>query len=1206
MEHPHSVQVLRVVRPVICLILIAINSEAAPLWLATYNSGSNVQDVAENIVPAGSSDLYVTGFSGPAGRERATVVKYTAAGQQLWSVENTNISKLTSFAPLPLTAVDSNDGLRLAGQWAPTGNEIALVSYSAEGSLLWERRFREGVENYAHAVAVDASSNTFVVGWCSSNAAPDALILKYAPDGALLWKRFYSFSDLSSEQAFAVTTLPNGDVLVGVGPEWEYALVLKYSADGDLLWVTESHADALTGQLIIDPFGNIVVNTVGSLDDDFVTKLDASGKVLWYKSQDISGSQIALDGEGDIYTAGVTFYGELIVTRYDPNGREKWTSHFSVHNDYAATLVGITAHQSGVSIGVGFDDSGVPANRFAAAHYSSEGVEVWRDTQFAGNVNAMAGDTGGGIYLSGSSASSGTSDFQTVKFQVAISPLQPEIIRPPQHLAIMEGTNSAVFSVEASNGPNTFQWRRRSVPIPGATNVTLELTDSELYEGGPYSVIVSNVHGYVSSPDARLRIYEPPRIQGFFGLLSNEVAVAGNQFIFFTDAVGSQPITLEWYRDGLRLPETPEILIIEQLTADDAGTYMVVARSPYGAATNRPTSLAVVERTAVDEWRWSSPRPQGNDLNAVAFGNGRFVAVGTMGALVTSRDGVDWSVTNLGYSGLTGVAFGNGTFVAVSTPGAIYSSPDGVSWTQRERASWGQRFRSVAFLNNRFVAWGYSIRSSVNGIDWTDHGSSPEFAGLAFGQGKYVMAGSGSVALSTNLSDWTEFPIGDGTTSLRHVACGRDLFVFGNSEEIYTSSDGIHISTPLPGSSTLNIQFINDRFFAVGGSIRSSTDGFTWTQSEVPSFGELNSIAYGNGTYVAVGSQGFMVRSADGETWTAASSRGPQYMRLLAYGDGKYIAVGAEGYWSSSDGQNWTQLGGALMEDPIAITYANGTFVMVGLGGDIAASRNGIDWVRTNSLATALSSVIHDGHRFVSVGDDYVLISTNGMQWHVAGSIPGGWADTISYAEGLYVVFFNGPSQQCQISTNLLNWDIIDLETAPDFGRQSLTYGDGRFVGVMGREAVLSEDGRVWTSHRISGQEEFTFVTFAGGVFVAAGGRGPVATSTNGQHWVLHQTPVWFPWGSTASYLNGALWMAGSDEGIIRTAQIEPLLRARKAGDDIELLVEAFAGRTYRLQKSTTLGNWNDFRTFTPQGETTTLIDNDADGQGAFYRVVAP
>ena len=126
-------------------------------------------------------------------------------------------------------------------------------------------------------------------------------------------------------------------------------------------------------------------------------------------------------------------------------------------------------------------------------------------------------------------------------------------------------------------------------------------------------------------------------------------------------------------------------------------------------------------------------------------------------------------------------------------------------------------------------------------------------------------------------------------------------------------------------------------------------------------------------------------------------------------------------------------------------------------------------------------------------------------------------------------------------------------------------------------------------------------------MFIAAGGNGSAATSTNGQHWVVRTAPVRFSEGSTAFYLNGAVWITGSVEGVIRSAQVEPLVRARKTGSDVELVIEAFMGQTYRLQKAGTLGSWSDYRTFTPQTETTTVIDGAVSGQGgAFYRVIAP
>jgi hypothetical protein len=1215
MRYPNTngVQVIAFVRAVLCLVVFALTSHSAPVWVATYNGTSNAHDVAENIVRASDGSLFVTGFSGPQNQQKAVVVKYNPSGQQLWAVENTNISQLDLFLPLPLTAVDSGGALRLAGKWAPTGNEIALVNYSAERSLLWERHFREGVESYAHALAVDASGNTIVVGWCKTNLAPDALILKYAPDGTLVWKRFYSFTPLNSEQAFSVTTLPDGEILVGIDSEWQGPVLLKFSADGELLWTAEPGGVGLPWQLIVDASGNILVSAIGFFEEDLLIKLDSSGQILWTVSDNFSESRIAVDAEGNIYATSPS--RGLIVARYNANGVRQWTSRFSMDNDYASAAVGITAHQGGVSIGFNFFDLSVAVHRFAAAHYDSNGVEVWRETYSqTGGASAMAGDSAGGIYLTGAGGLPTDLSIQTIKFQVTVPPSLPQIIVPPQNLDVVAGTNRAVFSVQTANGPNTFQWRRWGLPIPDATNATLELTE-EIYDG-PISVIVSNAFGYVSSPNAQLNVYDPPTIRWFSYLRTNEATVVGEEFIFGANVGGSPPITMEWYRDGVLLAETNSVFILGPLTTTDSGAYTVVARSPYGAATNAPISVTVAPRTALDYWRWSTPLPQGNPLNAVDFGNGRFVAVGASGTILTSGDGFGWSVTNLGRADLKGVCFGNGTFAAVSTFGTVYTSPDGLSWTRRAGEIPSDGSTGIAFLNDRFVAWGWNVRSSDDGSDWVHHGRLPDRArSIVFGQGKYVMTSSGSsVAVSTNLNNWREFPVGDGEAGLYGAAYGNNVFVFSNPDYLYTSADGIQISDPRPGFFyTANVAFINNRFFGVGRPIRSSPDGSTWTEHEVPSSGELHSIAYGNSIYVAVGSQGLIVRSSDGQTWTSSRESGPQYMRLLAYGNGQYIAVGAEGHWSSTDGQTWTHRGGALMEEPSDITCAHGTFVMVGRRGDIAASKDGINWVRTNPVANALAAVIHDGHRFVSVGGDSVLVSTNGIQWHVVPSIDRQGALTIAHAAGLYVMFVNDGS--CRISTNLVNWEVVDSDPSDQFGGAfSVTYGNGHFVGVAGRGAFVSEDGRIWTTHEISRQHRFDFVTFAGGMFIAVSGNGivgsgngGVATSTNGQHWVIRKMPVRFAERSSAFYLNGALWVPGSEEGIIRSAQVEPFVRARKTGSDVELVIEAFPGRTYRLQKSATPGNWSDFRTFTPQTETTTVIDGAVSGQGgAFYRVIAP
>jgi hypothetical protein len=65
-------------------------------------------------------------------------------------------------------------------------------------------------------------------------------------------------------------------------------------------------------------------------------------------------------------------------------------------------------------------------------------------------------------------------------------------------------------------------------------------------------------------------------------------------------------------------------------------------------------------------------------------GNNMFITVGDYGTLLTSADGVAWTLQNSGDTHhLFGVGYGNGTFVAVGTVGTILTSSDGATWTKR-------------------------------------------------------------------------------------------------------------------------------------------------------------------------------------------------------------------------------------------------------------------------------------------------------------------------------------------------------------------------------------------------------------------------------------------------------------------------------------------------------------------------------------------
>ena len=156
----------------------------------------------------------------------------------------------------------------------------------------------------------------------------------------------------------------------------------------------------------------------------------------------------------------------------------------------------------------------------------------------------------------------------------------------------------------------------------------------------------------------------------------------------------------------------------------------------------------------LDNWHLRNPLPQGNDLRGVTYGSGTFVAVGDSGTILTSPDGVTWTIATSGTnSDLSGVTYGNDIFVAVggntvfpSTGGTILTSPDGVTWVVRISAASG--IYAVTYGNGIFVAVGYNsvILTSPDGVTWTIRNSPPQanysLYGVTYGNGTFVAVGS--------------------------------------------------------------------------------------------------------------------------------------------------------------------------------------------------------------------------------------------------------------------------------------------------------------------------------------------------------------------------------------------------------------------------------------------------------------------------------
>jgi hypothetical protein len=102
-------------------------------------------------------------------------------------------------------------------------------------------------------------------------------------------------------------------------------------------------------------------------------------------------------------------------------------------------------------------------------------------------------------------------------------------------------------------------------------------------------------------------------------------------------------------------------------------------------------------------------------LNSVAFGGGRFVAVGDSGRVMISEDGKSWTKGSSGQNAnLYGIVYGQTGFIAVGENGLVLTTPEGNTWTPRNSGT-TRTLRSIASNGGSLAAvgdWGTVVVSS--------------------------------------------------------------------------------------------------------------------------------------------------------------------------------------------------------------------------------------------------------------------------------------------------------------------------------------------------------------------------------------------------------------------------------------------------------------------------------------------------------------
>jgi hypothetical protein len=478
--------------------------------------------------------------------------------------------------------------------------------------------------------------------------------------------------------------------------------------------------------------------------------------------------------------------------------------------------------------------------------------------------------------------------------------------------------------------------------------------------------------------------------------------------------------------------------------------------------------------------------------------------------------------------------------------------------------------RDYASGNGAQVAVGYrygdtvrgNLLTSVNGTDWcqTDLPDDASFGSNAvtFFNGRFIVAAPAAVYTSDTGSDWSKAAQAD-SFQLNDMAAGGPLLLgVGSgvsywSGRIMSSRDGVTWLTVTEGL-TYGLNAVaygtaSGTFAAVGnyGDIYTYRSGSVAKRAEIGY--DLSDVAYGNGTFVAVGSHGAVVSSTntaknrnsnnEGTTWILRASGTTNTLISVAYGNGTFVAGGVDVVLTSPDGTTWTKRSFGTPAATGKIRFDGAKFIAVGDDGVILTSVNGITWSTVIPATPGRIARIASSDTMIAAtgsSKGTVLTSPDGAHW-TARYLPDGAVSLtgMAYGSGLFVGIGNGnfgDPAMVMTSPDGINWTRRELGTYSYVN--DIAFGNNAFVVVTDSNAIFTSfDGVYWIPGNLD-TRGLNSIIFKNGMFIAVGSSGALFVSPNGVSW---EKWIPAPWLTLAQIEGGTQTSAMlSDQGLLFTS----------------------------------------------------------------------
>lgn len=224
--------------------------------------------------------------------------------------------------------------------------DMLIFKTDISGNIIWSKTYGGPLNDECWQIKQTPDGGYIATGYTESygNGNKDAFLLKLTSSGTVSW--FKTFGGGSTEYGYDVLVLNSGYLLSAQSDSWGAGgndmFVVKTASNGSPVWAKtfggSNHEGAFS--VVMAPDNQYVftgtTGSYGNLYQIFVTKIDSSGTISWFKTYGDNGT--GLDGGraicnawgGGFVVAGYTnSFGvgnyDMLAFQIDNNGNTMWT-----------------------------------------------------------------------------------------------------------------------------------------------------------------------------------------------------------------------------------------------------------------------------------------------------------------------------------------------------------------------------------------------------------------------------------------------------------------------------------------------------------------------------------------------------------------------------------------------------------------------------------------------------------------------------------------------------------------------------------------------------------------------------------------------------------------------------------------------------------------------------------------------------------------